>query len=430
MQVLAGFLALSKFVSIIDAAIIIDVMTLVTLNIDSIPLGQPMPFALRGVTGLLLANKGYVIQNRADLEVLVERGVELCLDTEESGDSHRIYLNYLQRMLLSDKSMGEIAAARIGDSAADPYEGPKKRSANWPNLQLLTTQLLRSPRAGDFGGRLFALYQELSQECQHAPDAALLGLIQISGREAQMYSATHSMLVACVCIVVARTTLNWPEDKVLRLGCAALTMNCAMTELQDQLALQTSPLTMAQITDVENHAERTEALLLELGVEDAVWLEAVRLHHYRSPGPLKDKTEAQQIARLIQRADIFAARLAPRASRTPMPVTAAMQSCYHDEEHKVDEAGAAIVKTLGVYPPGTYVRLVSQETGLVLRRGNTATTPRVAVLINRDGMPTAEMTRRDTAQAQWKISSVVAPRDIRVQVPLERLLARAIAWSK
>lgn len=399
-------------------------MKLIALDIDTIPLGHPMPFALRGVTGLLLANKGYVIQNRADLEVLVERGVELCLDSDESGDSHRTYLQHLQRMLLSEKSMGQIAATRIGDGVPDaPQESPKKGPANWPNIQMVATQILRSHRAADFAERLFALYQDLSRECQHTPDATLLGLIYMSGRETQMYSAIHSMLVACVCIIVARTTLNWPEDKVRPLGCAALSMNCAMTELQDQLALQRTPLSPAQAREIENHADRSEALLRTMGIKDPLWLEAVRLHHARSPGPLQTKTDAQQIARLIQRADIFAARLAPRASRAPMPVTAAMQSCYYDEAHKVDEAGAAIVKTLGVYPPGTYVRLTSQEIGLVLRRGNTATTPRVAVLINREGMPTGEIIRRDTSIPQWKIISVVAPRNIRVQVPLERLLA-------
>lgn len=58
-----------------------------------------------------------------------------------------------------------------------------------------------------------------------------------------------------------------------------------------------------------------------------------------------------------------------------MPVTAAMQASYYDEEHQVDEAGAALVKTLGVYPPGAFVRLASREVGVVIRRGTTATTP-------------------------------------------------------
>jgi hypothetical protein len=106
-----------------------------------------------------------------------------------------------------------------------------------------------------------------------------------------------------------------------------------------------------------------------------------------------------------------------------MPVTAAMQASYYDEEHQVDEAGAALVKTVGVYPPGAFVRLASQEVAVVLRRGNSATTPRVAVVLNRNGMPTGEPIPRDTAQPQWKIAAPVAQRDVRAQFPLQRLLA-------
>ena len=106
-----------------------------------------------------------------------------------------------------------------------------------------------------------------------------------------------------------------------------------------------------------------------------------------------------------------------------MPVTAAMQACYYDEEQQVDETGVAIVKALGVYPPGAFVRLASKEVGLVLKRGTTATTPRVAVLLNRDDMPTGEMIPRDTSVPAWKITGPVAQRDVRVNVSLERLLS-------
>ncbi|MFN9470838.1 HD-GYP domain-containing protein, partial [Acidovorax sp.] len=237
-----------------------------------------------------------------------------------------------------------------------------------------------------------------------------------------MYSGTHSMLVACVCMVVAREMLRWPAAHVQVVGQAALSMNIAMTELQDQLAQQMQPLTSAQIAAVEDHAARSEALLRELGVHSELWLEAVRHHHHRSPGAFSQKSPGLQMARLIQRADVFGARLAPRAARSPMPVTAAMQASYYDEEQKVDEAGAALVKALGIYPPGAFVKLASQEVAVVLRRGASGTTPRVAVVTNRLGMPTGELIPRDTAQPQWKIVGVVAHKDVRVKLSLNRLL--------
>lgn len=397
-------------------------MNLVSLSIESIQIGQPLPFVLRGADGALLAQKGFVIRNREELAKLVLRGRELCVDTDESGDSHRAYLAQLQRMLIADTSLGEIAAMKMtaGEQGGGTRAG--KTLPAWSELQLRATQLLRSPAASDFGGRFQALHDELARHCEQTPDATLLALIYLSAQETRMYSATHAMLVSCVCMVVAREMLRWPAAQVRQTGQAALSMNIAMTELQDHLAQQTQPLTSAQITAVQEHAAHSQSLLRQLGVADPVWLEAVGAHHHRAPGPLARKSAAQQIARLIQRADVFGARLAPRASRWPMPVTAAMQASYYDEEHKVDEAGAALVKTLGVYPPGAFVRLASHEVGVVIRRGTTATTPRVAVVTNRDGMPTGEPIPRDTGMPPWKITGVVAFKDIRVSLPLDRLL--------
>ena len=402
-------------------------MNLVALNIDTIPLGQPLPFALRGAQGVLLAHKGYVIRNRAELEVLLARGVSLCVDTDESGDSHRSYLAQLHQMLQSDTQLGQIAVMKISASpgAAPPRERERETVGPpaWLELQVRATQLLRTPQGQEFGPRFHALHEELARHCAQAPDAALLALVLLSAQETQMYSATHAMLVSVACMVAAREVLQWSPERVRQLGCAALSMNIAMTGLQDQLAQQLDSLSGPQISAIESHAGDSQALLRSLGVEDPVWLEAVRLHHQRTPGPLAHKNEAEQLARLMQRADVFGARIAPRASRTPMPVTAAMQASYYDEERQVDEAGAALVKALGVYPPGCLVRLSSQEVAVVLRRGPTATTPRVAVVISRTGMPTGELIPRDTSLPAWKISGPLGHKEVRVNWPLDRLLA-------
>lgn len=407
-------------------------MNLVALDLDTIPYGQPLPFILRGADGKLLANKGFVVRDREELYTLLGRGVRLFVDTDESGESHRAYMAQVQRMLMSPQaSLGQLAAMKMSASAAaQVLGGPQTNAAaefdappDWPELQLRATQLLRSPSASDFAPRLLLLHEELAYRSRRAPDATLAALIYLSGEETHMYSATHAMLVACVCMLVAHETLRWPQVRVRLLGQAALSMNIGMTALQDRLAVQTDPLTTAQMEAVQSHAERSEALLRSLGIADAAWLEAVRHHHDRAPGALASRSEGQQMARLIQRADVFGARIAPRATRQPMATTAAMQAGYYDEDRQVDEAGAALIKTLGIYPPGTYVRLASQEVAVVLRRGLSATTPRVAVVLNRGGMPTGELITRDTAVATWKITGAVPRREVRVQLSLHRLLS-------
>ena len=50
-------------------------MNLVSSTLLSIPIGHPLPFSLRDEDGTLLANKGFVIGSRDDLEVI--RGREM-----------------------------------------------------------------------------------------------------------------------------------------------------------------------------------------------------------------------------------------------------------------------------------------------------------------------------------------------------------------
>ena len=136
-------------------------MNLISLDLDSIPLGQPLPFALRGVTGALLAQRGYVVRNRTELETLLARGVNLCIDTEESRDSHRAFVTQLRQMLDTDTQLGEIAVMKISAAptiATEPAPRARLRALQgaraWAELQLQATQLLRLPQAQDFlGGR-------------------------------------------------------------------------------------------------------------------------------------------------------------------------------------------------------------------------------------------------------------------------------------
>ena len=398
-------------------------MKLVELNLSTIPFGQPIPFALRGVGGSLLASKGYVIRSADDLRVLLARGQALYVDTDESGDSYRAFLAQLQSLLLSDKPLKQIANMTMQSAAGPLSTLQDSGTPYWRAWQLGLTQLLRNPSPTDFAQRFEDLFSALNNYLVKNTDGALLALMQMSAEETRYYSATHSMLASVVCMTVARETLRWPENRVLPLGRAALSMNIGMAQLQDDLAQQNTPLTPQQAQEVDQHSDASVITLRAMGITDPLWLDAVKTHHHRAPGKLSEKTLSQQMARLIQRADIFGARIAPRVNREPMSVTSAMQASYYDETKSMDEAGAALVKALGIYPPGAWVKLASDEIGVVIRRGSSAATPKVAVLLNRFGMPTGEPISRDTAVPSWKIVSPVAHKEVLVRLPLEKLLA-------
>ncbi|RFO96562.1 phosphohydrolase [Rhodoferax lacus] len=397
-------------------------MNLIPIEIDSVRIGYPLPCDLVDKDGVLLASKRYVVRSKDDLAHFYKRPGGVFIDGMDADALRKAYVDQLQTLMRKDKSIGEIAGSKlqVDKAVKRTVDAPTKLA--WGDLQVQALRLLRDPQSESFAERLDNVHQTLSQESQRNPNGVLFALIQLSASETEMYSATHAMLVSVMCGLAAREVLNWPEPVETLLRKSALTMNIGMTELQDRLTLQKRPPEPGQQALIDAHPQASVELLKALGVSDSTWLEAVAAHHALLPGPLRSKTPAQRLARLIQRADMFAARLSPRLTRPPVSPAVAMQACYFDENKQVDEAGAALIKAVGIYQPGAYVKLASEEVAVVVRRGSNTSTPRVAVVLNRSGMATSEHAVRDTSNKDYRVVASVPHSDVKVQIQLDRLL--------
>lgn len=395
-------------------------MKLVKIDPDAILLGQPLPYALRTEDGSLLANKGFVVRSRPELDMLNEKRA---IYIEPPTAISRAAAARLNAMLNQDTRLGEIADSVLADS--EPLRGSSETRDNridWQSMQLRANWVLRDVNSPVAMTRLNQLHDDLSHQVLRHPDASLLALIHLSANDTELYSATHALLVSTLCMMAARDVLGWDEEHQHIMGKAALTMNFAMTEMQDQLARQKQPPSSQQKETIDQHPEVSVQMLQQLGVTDSRWLDAVFHHHSAPPGPLKTRDIHLQMARLIQRADVFSARLAPRAARAGMTTASALQAAYFDEKRQVDEAGAMLVKVLGIYPPGSYVRLVNNEVAAVVKRGLSTTTPKVAVLINKSGVPTGEPIVRNTSFPDYRISTSLPPGEVKVRFDLNRML--------
>ena len=407
----------------VSGSIIFLTMNLVTISANAVLIGQPLLFSLRTVEGVLLAKKGTVFQSRVELNTLAANHIQLYIDSVESELHHRAYVGRLHALINDGTQLGQIAGTQMSMADRSPEHAEQTdASTDWLDLQAQANGVLRDASAPHFLKRLEQLQHQLAQLARRNPDGLLLALFQLSASELKLYSATHAMLVSVICGIAVRDVLHWSTALEHSVCQAALTMNISMTDLQDKLALQLEPPAPEQRLQIDLHAERSVLLLDRAGVHDPLWLEAIQAHHHVAPGSLAHKTEGLRLARLIQRADMFAARLAPRATRMPSSPAAAMQASYFDENRQVDEAGAALIKAVGIYTPGSFVRLATQEIAVVVRRGRNTTTPRVAVIINRVGMPTVEPLVRDTVQREYAIVGSVAHRDVRVKLNVQRLL--------
>jgi hypothetical protein len=273
-----------------------------------------------------------------------------------------------------------------------------------------------------FSLRLDNLQTQIIRHVHDNPDASLFALIYMLTHDAHMYSATHAMLVAAMCCLTARQVLNWPPESEVTLCKAALTMELGMTKLVDLLARQKTRPNSEQREERDQLAGNSVHLLSQLGINDPIHLEAVALHRDQTAGPLASRSEGGRMARLIQRANRFTDQLATRSTKSPNAASSLMHACYLDENGQPDVAGAALIKAVGIYPPGTFVRLVTDEIGMVVKRGPSTSTPNVAVLINRDGMPNGVLIVRSTSKQEFRIVAAVPHQEIKVKVTLERLM--------
>lgn len=361
------------------------------LKEGDVVLGQPLPWNVFDRHGKLLLRMGYRIEDQGQLDALMARG---------------LYLNASQA-----PGAGSEAGSRIS-----PFELLDQVTERLERL------LHRIHIEEDFENRILELAHVLQHVCAHAPDAALASVFLESGKR---YSSAHPIHTAIVCEIVAKhSSLSAPERLPI-LG-AALTMNVAMSKLQDTLYHQKEPLSPVQREELRHHPVRGAEMLRKAGVRDGVWLDAVLQHHERIngsgyPGGLGGDA-VSRAARLIALGDICAALVSGRAYRPPMLPSLAMRELFLSRGKLTDPVYVeTFIKELGLYPPGTYVRLMNGEIAIVTRHGMDARSPVVHSLVGPRGAPMAIPLRRDCGKDLLQVKEALSPGEANVRINPDQL---------
>jgi hypothetical protein len=253
-------------------------------------------------------------------------------------------------------------------------------------------------------------------------DDALFHFLWSSACRTAFYSARQTLRSMFLAAEVARE-LQWDEERIALVDKAALTMNVASWQLQDQLSRRPGPIGAEDRDKLERHATESTQMLRAAGVTDEAWLEAVQHHRddRLARQPLSALSPGRQVAALLRRVDRYGAMLSRRHGREAHSATQAAQRACLGADGRPDEVGAMLLKALGLYPPGTFVTLASNETGIVLKRGPTPTQPMVACLVNAQGMAMGEPRLRATSQPPHAVRAALRHSQVNMDPPLEKL---------
>lgn len=352
---------------------------------ELLAIGQPLPFRILDAQGRLLLNAGHLLAEEAQYESLLERGA------------------WAERPAVEAERQARAAAAAAGRvvSAHAP-----SLFDHWTRLLWRFEKLSRG-LAGRHAGpaELDAFMHDLRALVAADADVALFLCIRQDDRRFALYPLTHALHCATVALV-SGPQLGWDEHRVASLTGAALTMNLTILELQATMAEQGEPPTARQLREIRAHPAAAAELLRGLGLADETWLRTVVEHHEQPggqgyPGGVAAPCETARVLRAI---DVFMAKISPRAHRPPMAPQAAVRQLF--QQNAGDALAMAVIKTLGVHPPGALVKLQSGEIGVAIRRPARGTHPVVATLSDARGRPTAQTHRRDTAQPEYAVTGV------------------------
>jgi len=395
--------------------------------------GEPAPVDIYDDDGSLLLSAGQAADNGKLAQVLSTRRV--FIDESLAHKWKGLTPSPLKNML---RPVSAPAPAPAGDLKPESafresqfldtgYAQELPLTEEWDALHRVLTSALRDAKpGGDWLKRVIRAHRRVQQLGSRSPDGSLYYLIYRSSQPQDNYSALHSMLVCLVCQSAARV-LGWPRDWVLAVGLASLTMNVTMTELQDTLCNSDLTPTVKMRQEIEQHSMTAQELLKSSGVADATWTGAVRWHHSWQQDHIAfdELPPPNKLARLLMRVDIFTARLSRRKNRGPMsPLQAAKRACI-GPNGKLDEIGSALLKALGLYPPGTFVALANQEVGIVVGRGSRADLPRVASLRAADGRLLPGPALRDTNTSMYRVTRSLPATEVNL-VPNHELMISMI----
>ena len=329
--------------------------------------------------------KSFLLDQSKDLDKLREHGVaEVWIDPLRGKDVAPQAADVIFPDEFDDIERGQLPGVEVPATGADLKFGDEMANAALvcARAKKVVVAMFTEARMGKALDMRAAddLVSDISDSVlRHR--GALISLVRLKRQDE--YSYMHSVAVCALMIALGRE-LGLPDEQVRRAGRAGLMHDLGKAVMPLEVLNKPGKLSDAEYAVMREHPQRGLELLREAGEDDEVVLDVCLHHHERMDGTGYPHrivgADISEFARMGAICDVYDAITSNRPYKPGWDPAESIRRMAEWKGHFDPRLFHAFVRCVGIYPPGSLVRLSSGRLGIVLEtRAGSLLTPQVRV---------------------------------------------------
>ena len=332
---------------------------------------------------------GFVITDVKDISTILASSIkEVWIDSAMGLDisAGEVALTEAESDAQVEEEMQQVAnVQRVMSpvSTAVELERATKICSQAKQAVISMFQEARMGKAVDVGGAQ-KLVEEITDSVSRNP-GALISLARL--KTVDDYTYMHSVAV-CAMMVALSKQLGQDAEQIRVAGLAGLMHDLGKAMMPMEVLNKPGKLTDAEFSIIKTHPQEGHRLLLTGQNVDAVVLDVCLHHHEKTDGSgypkgLKD-SDISVFAKMGAVCDVYDAITSNRPYKVGWdPAESLRKMAEWSNGHFDGKVFQAFVKSLGIYPIGSLVRLTSGRLGVVIdQTGKSLTMPVVKVFFS------------------------------------------------